>query len=673
MQNDYTRSLLNYSAERDDCIGRPERWGNPPPLVVSTPLHEEMIGLAQETWAGAAHPIWYFLVGGPGNGKSEAVGAYVRALNALSARAGKKPVFDHTQGKDGGSINYWFVGETPAGTITLLQDISVPKNQGSDPASDLLVSMELCSGEHAYMLACANRGMLLRATRIARADASRDWLVQALEWIDTQSQEGAEAGGARKVIEHDGKKIELRVWPLDHESVLYGDGNGNPWAEPGGSLLDQIIKEASAEKNWEQRGCSTCPARNACPMLGDALWLRDENNRRGALKLLRHAEVFSGQRMVLREALGLVSMILVGCPPDFVESGVELHPCTWVQRRLEGAPAAPRNRQALLELVSHRIYQDLFGRQNPAALMLDRASQHRDCWIVEALKTLGPLGNSVTEAISTVDESFAKQAGPLRLVGKDGILSISDPARDSVWCADADCRISPDGTIRELKLLGGDHALEQFLGDMFTGIEGAALALAPHEGPADVLAAIYRWASTFYLRIQATARGKSPASSVIDDYLALLQQPAKAINAGAQQTTLRDLMMKAAEDAGKLAQLAPGYFAEIPTLQLKSSGARSRNANPRWPANDRLTIRVSAGPSEFLTASTYVDTWRKQVLGVADWNISPAMENLMRAWRNDFIISQAKFRGLQSVNFKGKPALEFEFIDGNEIQVRGMA
>ena len=77
MKNDFTLSLLNYSAERDDCIGRPERWGNPPPLVVSTPLHDEMIALADEVWTTPQHIVWYFLVGGPGNGKSEAVGAFV--------------------------------------------------------------------------------------------------------------------------------------------------------------------------------------------------------------------------------------------------------------------------------------------------------------------------------------------------------------------------------------------------------------------------------------------------------------------------------------------------------------------------------------------------------------------------------------------------------------------
>jgi len=540
MRNEFTRSLLNYSAERDDCIGRPERWGNPPPLVVASPLHAEMEGLAVETWSGTAQPIWYFLVGGPGNGKSEAVGAYVRKLNALAQSAGSGPVFEHTKGQDGGSINYWFAGTVQNGTVTLLQDISVPKNSGSDPADDLLLSLELCSSPGSHLVGCANRGMLLRAMRLARSSPDKKWLVEILEWIDSQSQEGADVGGSRKVINRSGKEIELRVWPLDHESVLYGEGNGNPWAEPKGSLLDQIIKEATSEKNWEQKGCSECPACNACPMYGDVLWLRDTDRRYNTLKILRHAEVFSGQRIVLREALGLISMILVGCPPDFVDTGQELHPCDWVQKRLEGTPASPTDHQALLELVSHRIYQDLFGRQKPTALALDRAQQQRDEWVCEAMKTLGPLGNSITGAIHSVDSSFPKQAGPMRIVGTDGILAPFDPARDSAWCAASGVAI--DGPIHELRQLGGSYGLEQHLGDMFNAIEAATFDLDPHKGPADVLAATYRWASTLYLRIQGTALGKTPSGAIIEDYLALLQQPTSAIHAAGQQMTLRDLM-----------------------------------------------------------------------------------------------------------------------------------
>src|SRR5215831_1534079 len=98
MRNDFTRGLLKYSAERDDCIGRPERWGNPPPLVVNTPLHEEMVAFANEVYSNAPRLVWYFMVGGPGNGKSEAVGAFVRGLNAKTQSAGQPAVFDPSKG-----------------------------------------------------------------------------------------------------------------------------------------------------------------------------------------------------------------------------------------------------------------------------------------------------------------------------------------------------------------------------------------------------------------------------------------------------------------------------------------------------------------------------------------------------------------------------------------------
>ena len=62
MKNEFTKQLLNYSAERDDCIGRPDRWGDPPPLVVKTPLHDEMVAFAEEVWNGSDRLIWYFLV-----------------------------------------------------------------------------------------------------------------------------------------------------------------------------------------------------------------------------------------------------------------------------------------------------------------------------------------------------------------------------------------------------------------------------------------------------------------------------------------------------------------------------------------------------------------------------------------------------------------------------------
>src|SRR6202035_3707843 len=105
--------------------------------------------------------------------------------------------------------------------------------------------------------------------------------------------------------------------------------------------------------------------------------------------------LFRSQRIVLREALGLVSTVLVGTPSDFVENGIELHPCDWVERRVSGAPAKSNNEQSLLELISHRIYQDLFGRVAPTGLVLDGAQRKRDKWICEKLEALDGIGKTV--------------------------------------------------------------------------------------------------------------------------------------------------------------------------------------------------------------------------------------------------------------------------------------
>jgi hypothetical protein len=672
VRNDFTLGLLNYSAERDDAIGRPERWVSPPPLVVDSPLHDEMAELATEIWSKPGKLIWYFLVGGPGNGKSEAVGKFVRQLNTKAQAEGKPAVFDGSSGQYGKGIPYWFNESCPGGDVTLLQDISVPKNQGSDPAADLLATLDLCADPGSHLLACANRGMLLRATRLARGEAKYKWVVPILEAIDKQSQETADATGAKWQISRNNKTIELRVWPLDHESVLFGS-SGNQWAEPAGSLFDQIVSKAVAPEKWELNGCSQCPAKGICPMLGDALWLRDPGRRTAMQRTLRNAEVLSGQRIVLREALGLVSLVLVGSPSDFVEGGKASHPCDWVLKRVAGNPANANDEIALLDLLSRRVYQDLFGRGAPTGLSIDAASQRRDSWVVDGLKQLSGAGGTAADAVVRVDRGFPKHAGPTRLVGRGGILEQLDPSRDTVWWSRKGLPV--DGNVANLRTVASAHQglLEQRIGELFQRIEDAAKLAPSHKDPARSFAALYRWASTLYLRLAGTALGETPYSDSIKDYLRLLEKPLHPIDAAGQQTTLRELMKTAAGNT-HVASLAPGFTASITPLQPKPIGARKRSSSPRWPANDRLSLHVSsgAGPGTtvLLTATTFIDTWRKHVLAVADWNIPPAMETLMRSWRDDFVITEGRYRNLQLIDYAGRPPLEFELISSTEIQVR---
>jgi len=210
---------------------------------------------------------------------------------------------------------------------------------------------------------------------------------------------------------------------------------------------------------------------------------------------------------------------------------------------------------------------------------------------------------------------------------------------------------------------------------LFQGLEDAVKALEPYKDQARSFASIYRWASTLYLRISGTSLGEVTRGNNLSDYLALLQQPALPIQAvNGQQTTLRELM-KGATETGERVRMAPEFSADLPSLQLKPEGARPRSVDPRWPANDLLLLQVSpsgntSGSHVVLTAATFLDTWRKQVLEIAEWNISPAMGKLMRAWREDFMVTKAQFRNLETIEHTGSPPLEFEFLGATDIQVR---
>jgi hypothetical protein len=676
MRNDFALALLSYSAERDECIGRPERWASPPELVVSSQLHTEMEQFADEIWQKQERAIWTILIGGPGNGKSEAVGSFVRKLAERAKSDGAKVPIEAKSGKGGGAINYWFGGDLPHGSIVVLQDASVPRCSGSNPAQDLLESFDLCAKDGIHLLACANRGMILRAAREARVHKHAEWLVKLLDQIDAASAEEATADNARFTLNVLGKNIEVRVWPLDHESCLFGAGSANPWAQTENSLLDQIIKRAVRQSNWEDLACSECPARDACPFLADAKWLRDDSARGALLQILRNAEVWSDQRLVLREALGLISMILVGCPPDFVDAGVSVHPCDWVLNRVQGVPARPVSVKALLELASHRIYNDLFCRQSPAGLALGESEQRRDSWVTKRLAALDPIGAGISKAIKEVDREFAKQAGPLRLVGPDGMLKVFDPAKDCGWCAKVG--ISCDGDIFELSQMSMSFkcGIEASLDSLFLFLENAAKNLRAHEDTPKIVAALYRWAGAHYLRYLGTLHGVTHYAEGIAAFLHLFKNPNDPIQYAGQTLLLKELLRDITQSPhGDSVELAPSFVAQIDPLKPKPLGARDRAIGGKcWPANDRLNVSITQSSSApinvILTAKVFAEACRLHFLHLAPWSTAPNIESVVRTWSDDYLVSQGQFKARDAIEHRGSPPIVFESVGSGEIRVR---
>lgn len=673
-KNDYVLKLLSYSAERDYAIGNPQQWNTPPPLMVNTPLTEEMREFAAEIWKVPPRPVWYFLVGGPGNGKSEAVGAFVRHLNMAAEQEGHPAPFLAKDGKDGGRIPYWFESSINDVKVILLQDISVPQKQGSRPEVDFLTILDRALNSRSHIIVCGNRGMLLRASKQASVDPKYKHFDKLIRDIDLRSAEDSAPDTSREPFSIGDREVDLRVWPLDHESVLFGSGGDNPWRNPMNSILDQAIKIAIDQVNWEQNGCDGCLACELCPMLADVIWLRDDKRRQSFLKLLRHAEVLSGQRLVLREALATLSLVLVGCPADFSPK----HPCEWVQERIDKDDVVKTaDFLCLLELLSHRIYQDLYGRHSPTGLNLEAGRKSSDGWVLSELQKLGAKGNNIAKTVKIVGRRAAKHAGPLRIVGELGILNQLDPSKDIAWCRRRELEIDVTlGEMRE-KCIVHRHPLEDEIADYFEEIENYTLAQEPHHDNAKIMAAIYRWASTLYLRHVGTALGEWVHAPLLDNYLGLLQSFSGHIQTSGGAVTLRDLVEKAAGSNKDIFELAPSFYTELPSPNLSFRHGRNRSESPRWPANDRLIIRVSPvqGKHEItaiLSARTFLDMWQKVAMHIAEWSMPEALESLMSTWIADYVVSNGVFLRTPVVSSRSKArSMKFEFYEDG-IQVSRM-
>ena len=82
-ENPHVLDLLAWHAHEAGGVRVPFRGGGEPlGRVVETPLVLRLKALAADIASGARSPRWVFLVGGPGNGKSQMVELFVRELGA---------------------------------------------------------------------------------------------------------------------------------------------------------------------------------------------------------------------------------------------------------------------------------------------------------------------------------------------------------------------------------------------------------------------------------------------------------------------------------------------------------------------------------------------------------------------------------------------------------------
>lgn len=341
--NNWVKELLSWHGHDLGGVHVPFQNSNPlGQTPINTGLIERLKGLAAEIASGKQGiPRWIFLIGGPGNGKSETVQDFLSTL-------------DKELGLNGDLVNLLAKSYTPSplvprrveikstdlpnqaefrakvSRLIVVQDATATDNALGNSArhlfDDILDLMTSAENPSPVFVACANRGLLARCLKEAQASDIGNDTTQLLENIIQASSLGV----STLVDDKDRPSCwpldtwpQVACWPLDLESILIPFKNQAP-------PIEQILLFAIDHNRWEHT-CASCSAANVCPFLKNVGWLRDSEPRNNLLKILRRGELYLGQRWNFRDSFSLVAEILVGQWADF---GNYDHPCAWVHEHV---------------------------------------------------------------------------------------------------------------------------------------------------------------------------------------------------------------------------------------------------------------------------------------------------------------------------------------------------
>ena len=512
-RNDFLLELLALQQDGRLAISAPTNWTTHKPLLeVTTEIDAIIEELQNELLRGGeANEIarWHFFVGSPGNGKSAAMG---KLCKRLMSDKGCRALDDRHV-----SINdlepsvipyaiYIYEGSNKFASAQIVQDASVVRNPFSsdvDPATELLETLEYAWDKGISLVVCTNRGVLEKAHRDNHTNPdvnSTPWFKVLAAVVSAKPSVSGEIGEAREFNSKKTvfKRVKVRYSHLDNRSLLLGR-----------DTFERLITNATNNQHWGC--CASCAVHNMCPFKLNQNWLADDGARGRVLQLLTRGEVLSGQVIVFREALAIISLILAGCPRDY--DG--MHPCEWVQAKVTS--------NDIFSLAARRIYMNLFASFSPYGLeaveglrkqQLDAFTKIRDAIDEDSIKTRAAIEHVIVHNPPSTD------VGVTRLLGENGVIASLDPCWEALpvefydlWDSDFD-------------------AIPLSEGPCFTEIERNCLSIwketeeslefAADHTVSESHWALRRWSSNYLLHLGALLEGRSTWSNELDNFALLL-------------------------------------------------------------------------------------------------------------------------------------------------------
>ena len=390
----FPRDLLQWAGHHSGGVKRlfDVESGRPGKELLRTNLIGRLESWAHQLATGVSGvPRILLLVGGPGNGKTEAIEHTINRIDAELLAHGQlvEKLSKEFHPPVGTAVPR--VIRVEAGSLALVpralqldivQDASAIAGHDFRPAPELLIQelLSLLDGPDShYYLCCVNRGVLDDAL-IYSLDNGLDKARNLLEVVTNSVGLSSSAPSCWPLEGYP----SVAVWPMDAESLMISPGDGLP--APAATLIDHAVNQ----QYWAPPG--TCAAGTACPFCHSQALLAASDTRASLLQVLRWYELASGKRWSFRDLFTLVSYLLAGHRP--AGQGEHYSPCEWAKSlwdkdKAGQLAATPRKQQlvAIFELAAAGYQQALFHRWDAEAatairlgirdLKLDKGSETR--------------------------------------------------------------------------------------------------------------------------------------------------------------------------------------------------------------------------------------------------------------------------------------------------------
>jgi hypothetical protein len=341
--------------------------GRPAKELLRTSLIFKLENWAKQIASGVTDtPRILLLVGGPGNGKTEAIEHTINCIDKELAADNKildvlTKAFLPTPGKtvprnvqiNAGS----FAQPSRKLELSIVQDASTTAGHEGKLSPQLFVEelLALKNGQnHQHYLCCVNRGVLDDAL-IYSIENNLTEASYLLESITRSVSLSAKSPSCWPLAGFP----YIAVWPMDAESLMMSPGGDI--AAPALLLLEHVTSSDA----WPQTGA--CAAGAACPFCHSKELLSQQTNRSGLLQILRWYEIASGKRWSFRDLFSLLSYLLAGNRPT--NSGHSGGPCDWAkqineQDKVGQAARTPTKEQltSVFRLATYGYQHALFHR-----------------------------------------------------------------------------------------------------------------------------------------------------------------------------------------------------------------------------------------------------------------------------------------------------------------------